>query len=335
MSNRLFIVENRSKVVRFENNKVLLRLFGGKLVEPNDPFKVLTITEESLVCFKIGLSGLGPKVLGVFDGGRLEEFIPSRTLADADLLKPVIRMQIAQKLARLHLLEIPIGKVPFDRLDQVRTKFSTIKPQDYIDVANNLELKKKGVNCEFIANFGYAKEVDWLGGIQPQIKSRNVMCTRDLNRLNCLVRETPDKFNELITLIDFEFFGFGPRACDLAAHFTNWMFDLSKTNNQGIELPSPEIRRQYCKVYLKEINKLSAGIKFDKFGLDSVDHLVEETEFFMMMNFLFCISLVLNWKDAFAKSSQEGWLGLMVVVEKLLRHYERVKANFIEKYLNR
>lgn len=55
--------------------KFLLRLLGGKFVNLDDKkqdniLKVMNEIEIELLYFKLGDAGIGPKVLGVFPGGR-------------------------------------------------------------------------------------------------------------------------------------------------------------------------------------------------------------------------------------------------------------------------
>ncbi|XP_075050414.1 choline kinase alpha-like [Mixophyes fleayi] len=55
---------------------------------------------------------LGPQLYGVFPRGRLEEYIPSRRLVTSDLSIPDISSEIAVKLARFHMMEMPFNKEP-------------------------------------------------------------------------------------------------------------------------------------------------------------------------------------------------------------------------------
>lgn len=80
------------------SEKVLVRLLGGKF---GGRKSTDVQAREAIIAYKMGVEGLGPKLLGLFDGGRLEEYIPSRTLTTDDLLNNrEIRMQIARKIAR-------------------------------------------------------------------------------------------------------------------------------------------------------------------------------------------------------------------------------------------
>ena len=72
--------ESTTKRKISNNNKVLIRLFGGKLVTREHPYRILDETTEALLFFRMGQHGLGPRLLGVFPGGRIEQFIEASTL---------------------------------------------------------------------------------------------------------------------------------------------------------------------------------------------------------------------------------------------------------------
>lgn len=288
--------------------------------------------EENLVFYKLGLASLGPKVYGIFEGGRIEEFIPSRTLSGDDLQNPVLRQQFARKLARMHAIRHPIIEIPADMVNHIELKLKNFKEEDRQDLDINPKYIGTGIDKQFVASFSFEQEVAWLHKVQPLINSRNVNCTKDMNRLNCLVRETPDSFNELITLIDYEFVGSAPRASDFAAHFAHWMLDLTKPDLQGIDLPSEEIRIEYCVEYLKELKKV-AFEKFDEDGLDSLDNLINEVEFYLLVSFLFHSAWCLSLKAMFEKApEQDHWFGILRWMSKMLRHFKERKAAFIKKH---
>lgn len=60
--------------------------------------------------------GIGPKLYGLFDGGRIEQFMELRTLDQQDL--PKLASLIAKKLAVTHTCSLPLPKSPslFDSL---------------------------------------------------------------------------------------------------------------------------------------------------------------------------------------------------------------------------
>ena len=73
--NRIFTCENKI-AVGDEPQKVILRLYGGKLELRDHIMRNGGILEEVLVFNKMSDVGLGPKLYGVFKEGRVEEFLP-------------------------------------------------------------------------------------------------------------------------------------------------------------------------------------------------------------------------------------------------------------------
>ncbi|EPB69668.1 hypothetical protein ANCCEY_11241 [Ancylostoma ceylanicum] len=56
--------------------------------------------------------GYGPKLLGVFSGGRIEEFIPSRTLTTEEMSDARFAPSLATLNAKLNNIEMPLPKSP-------------------------------------------------------------------------------------------------------------------------------------------------------------------------------------------------------------------------------
>lgn len=77
MSSRLYVCE---QLAAQTTTKVLIRLYGGKIVMGDHPYRTLTEAGEVLLYQKMGELGLGPRLLGVFAGGRLEQYIEVRTV---------------------------------------------------------------------------------------------------------------------------------------------------------------------------------------------------------------------------------------------------------------
>lgn len=90
-----------------EPSQVLMRMYGQIPSEGSD-----TTVTESVICTLLSERNLGPKLYGVFPGGRLEEYIPARALTLQQLKDPEISLLIAKKLARVHVLQAPLVKEP-------------------------------------------------------------------------------------------------------------------------------------------------------------------------------------------------------------------------------
>ncbi|GBO19027.1 Choline/ethanolamine kinase [Araneus ventricosus] len=84
--------------------QVLLRIYGPLQEDLND------IVREVATFLLLAERKLGPKLYGVFPNGRLEEFIPSRTLLSKDY--KVMYPAIAREMAKFHSLDVPVRKIP-------------------------------------------------------------------------------------------------------------------------------------------------------------------------------------------------------------------------------
>jgi choline/ethanolamine kinase len=85
-------------------NKVLLRFYYN-------PDKDNSIT-DTIVFALLSERKIGPKLYGLFNEGRIEEYIDSRPLMTHELADPKISIEIGRRLARIHKLKIPISKQP-------------------------------------------------------------------------------------------------------------------------------------------------------------------------------------------------------------------------------
>lgn len=85
-------------------SKVLVRIYGAG----TEVF--FSRENENLIFQKFAEMNIGPKLYGLFEGGRIEEFMPYRTLTQADMKK--LSPLIAKKLAIMHTIDMPIPKAP-------------------------------------------------------------------------------------------------------------------------------------------------------------------------------------------------------------------------------
>lgn len=273
--------------------KLIIRLIGGMLMEKKEDARVLTEANETLVYYKAGELGLGPKLYGSFEGGRIEEYIPSHTLTDEELQDPAIRDEIAKKMARYHSIDLPISRKRRDYLGIGLRSFKTLFNRD--EFLANEGVRQSGANLDLITSFDVIGEYQWLHTIEPLIISRTVFCLGDCQRLNCLVRDNIDTFGERVTLIDYEASGYHSRAADIGRlFFCAWLEDLKQPEFMSqLDYPSEEIQREFIASYLQETKKLNY-FDFDD-QMDSVDQVLKETNFHSMYTNLFFISFQMTF----------------------------------------
>lgn len=94
--------------VRGEPRQVLLRLYG----QVHGERALEGLITESVIFTLLSERRLGPKLHGVFPGGRIEEYIPARPLLTKELADPYMSSLIAEKMAQIHTMQVPISKEP-------------------------------------------------------------------------------------------------------------------------------------------------------------------------------------------------------------------------------
>ncbi|PRQ57339.1 putative phosphotransferase with an alcohol group as acceptor [Rosa chinensis] len=83
------------------SRKVVVRIYG-------EGVEVFFDRDNEIRTFEyMSKNGQGPRLLGRFPNGRVEEFIHARTLSASDLLDPDISALIATKMKEFHDLEMP------------------------------------------------------------------------------------------------------------------------------------------------------------------------------------------------------------------------------------
>ncbi|KRX26057.1 Choline/ethanolamine kinase, partial [Trichinella nelsoni] len=100
--------------------KILLRIYFNPETETN-------VVEESVTFMLLSERQLGPKLYGIFPGGRLEEYIPSRPLSAVEVRQSHFSRQIAAKMAQFHALSVPLSKEPTYLFDALKRWMRQLK----------------------------------------------------------------------------------------------------------------------------------------------------------------------------------------------------------------
>ncbi|CAL1277864.1 unnamed protein product [Larinioides sclopetarius] len=125
--------------------QVLLRIYGSLQEDLN-----AVLTGVTTFIF-LAERKLGPKLYGVFPNGRLEEFIPSRTLSSKDY--KVMYPAIARELAKIHALDVPVRKIP---------DFWPVIMKKWLNAVERDTKLKKNSTFEYLDV--YTKAIEWLTG---------------------------------------------------------------------------------------------------------------------------------------------------------------------------
>lgn len=304
------------------------------MVEKDNLFLNGGEAEEVLVFYTMSRLGFGPKLYGVFEGGRLEEFVEGRTLINEDVQNPDLMAAFAKNLFKFHALKLPMNRnYPsfIEKIDLMLPDYVSTWKDDVF--SKETEAKFQGQK-DRAAAFDIQSEFAWLKSVFPKIKTRRVFSHNDMNRANCLLREGVENAEEKVILIDYEMACYNYRGMDIGLHFHNRTFDVSNPMNRfrsGLDYPTEEERRHFVKAYLDEARK-QAAYEIDEEGLDSEDVLLLEAEFF---NLVFQVFFLLLFYKDFRKYDSMGFDKIFNIFEMFadsLDRYESRKAALLERF---
>ncbi|KAK5970616.1 Choline ethanolamine kinase [Trichostrongylus colubriformis] len=230
MSNMLFLcrLSELHRPIRNEPDKVLLRVYFNPETENH-------LVAESVIFTLLSERHLGPKLYGIFSGGRLEEYIPSRPLTCREIALPAMSSKIAKRLSKVHQLEVPIWKEPDYICDALQRWLCQL-----MNTAT-------GQN-PFVLPSCYSQWApSCLTSMISKSKSPVTFCHNDLQEGNILLPKassgnirlpsvSEDSLESLtlaacnpndprLVLIDFEYASYNYRGFDFANHFVEYCID--------------------------------------------------------------------------------------------------------------
>ena len=194
-----------------DNYKVLIREYGGNVFDVIQ-FRDLKcpISWQLIIFHELSKLEVGPKLLGVFEGGRIEEFIPSHTLTPKEYDDPEIMKDLAINTAIIHSLKLPFNQSTgfmVRMMKQWHEEFvKTFDPMAFIN-----RYKDGIINCG--ADFGKYVEIlktNWMEEgtktreITDKFEERKGLILWDNNALNVLIRDNPKPGQLRTCIIDFE-----------------------------------------------------------------------------------------------------------------------------------
>lgn len=272
---------------------------------------------QSLICYEMSQKGWGPKLYAATEHDRLEEFIDCHTLTDDEAFEPDIRDDMAKAYARFHSLNLPIDKNRHNFIADIsRYIRGKNKLIDWLDTANINEEERASFNK--LLQYDHTDEHGWLMSVGNSITHRVVMSTNDANYLNRLVRNNTNlKHNQTrCVIIDFDISCYAHRGFDLAGHF------IARK-----PYPNKNDRRLFLTAYANECE--AHFNDFDKNGIDSVDNMIRETDFYSLVYLFWLITLSINMAEVFHQTPQ-----LKSFYDSITDSYNQLKESFMAEYPN-
>lgn len=322
LSNLLYCCELTDDVIttRDEPRKVLVRIYG----QVNRERALENLITECVILTLLSERQRGPRLYGVFPGGRIEEYIPARPLLTRELAHPKLSNIIAEKMAQIHVMDVPMNKRPKRMWETVERWLSTI--EDLIEQEEPPKQMTDMINK--IRQLGLRREVAWLQEFLSRIYSPVVFCHNDMQEGNILLREDRskaatnnndgmkcqnsissgesetekqesvdkniDEFENItsndIVIIDFEYCGYNNRGFDLANHLIEWMYDYTNEEPPYFWARPVEEHATYSqKVRLVEtyLNTYMSAKDYQPKPEDTVAHILEETDYYQLASHFF------------------------------------------------
>ncbi|KAI4332921.1 hypothetical protein L6164_017791 [Bauhinia variegata] len=258
MTNEVFQIKWPTKT-EYPSRKVLVRIYGVGV----DVF--FDRDDEIRTCEFMSKNGQGPRLLGRFANGRIEEFIRARTLSASDLRDPVISALIAAKLKEFHDLDMPGPKKVYlwDRL------------RNWLDVAKRLSTPEEA------KSFSLATLEDQISILEKELsgdQQRLGFCHNDLQYGNIMLHEETNS----VTIIDYEYASYNPIAYDIANHFCEMAANYHTETPHILDFskyPDLEERKLFVRKYLTSSGYQTGDIE--------VEQLLKDIEKYKLANHLF------------------------------------------------
>ena len=289
MVNTVHIVHRRNQAV-VEPATVILRHYGGNKFDLSSWSIKNSEVEESAIVKEMSDRGFGPKLYGLFDGGRVEEFIVSRTLSHDDLNNKDICADIARSYARVHSLQPPIRRDKFDCFFQSVNMISDASRVLLVTGVTRERPDLLPILCKML-DVDTTSEKKWLIKMMKETRMKKSLTMFDTNMSNILIRTDydADKHNSRVLLIDYEGASYAYSGIDLGGHFNMRMVQIT----DGVPRPSAvafagvDVIRSFIEVYADECRVLGTVRTSD-----TIDSLVRQTLLGSMISTMFFIETI-------------------------------------------
>lgn len=307
---------------------VVYRVYGNNFLARDILSKwscLLNETEEILVAYEHGRRGWGPKVFGVFPGGRIEEYIPSHVLTSTEATDLTIALDIATAYARFHSMDFPFDK---DRLDRLGKNYEEESVSYFKDLDPNFPFETP-INLQEVLAFPLLDELHWISLVSKEIAAKKVFLQLDTNYGNILVRDTVEENQLKVVLIDYEVAVHGSRGVDIGGHFVcrligkkDESFEEKGRTVSGLSYPDEDFRRAFVRQYLKEWKSLKKSLDDN----DTEDHLLMESDLGALTYALYRLNFTFKICDLLRHPN------LFFLLLLFINFYTEHKKKFISKY---
>jgi thiamine kinase-like enzyme len=215
-------------------SSVLVRVFGAQGVISGE-----ARARENRIFAQLAERGISPALLGLFDGGRVEQWLPARCLTLDEMRDDTVVPGIANAVANLHQF------CPADEEGKERSSSVWRVMDGWLAVAQRLNLPPEECDVDAIAREVRATRRVLL---HESPASRLVFAHCDLLAANILISLDGQR---RITLIDYEYSCTNYRGFDIGNFFCEAMGGTTDGVVDASKYPSPRCQALFCRTYLE------------------------------------------------------------------------------------
>lgn len=306
--NRVYTVKRIEKDDASEERKILLKLYGGAHgVNVDATAGVdLTLEAEMIVCHEWSRMGMGPKLLGVFPEGRIEEFIAdAHMMKNDDVEDPEIRRDLAITFARFHSMDLPFPKPSYDFIQILSNMVTSFRKDAEPSFRTNSVFLESGIDTNQIADYDFEGDIDFLRPLLDPNRHREVLIHWDSHTENFLIRNKPIPGKMRVVLIDLQQACYNFRGKDFGLHFASLMINFREPSDIVQEFPDED----YCKAlfsdYLDEVEKLACMDDIDRSGKDSLEHMLFESVVGAIVSILYFLVGFMTHHEPYTETAPE------------------------------
>lgn len=228
----------------------------------------LQLMREIAVFMNLSANGYGPKLLAIFPGGRIEEFIPSRNPRKEEYISERYLPTIATLLAKVNNIEMPLPKSP-----QYVPILRSWLERCYKNGAQAIHLKRAAIRDdvkfpEMVTMDDIEKEFLEIQKVLRDQKSPSVFCHNDMVPSNVLLRDPTGNGSgeqcavecNQIVLIDYEFGFYNYRGIEIANTVAEFgmTYGVEEHPHYTVDLKLMEdegLAQTFCGAYLDQLYK--------------------------------------------------------------------------------
>ncbi|XP_054157311.1 uncharacterized protein LOC128955663 [Oppia nitens] len=197
-------------------NIVAIRIYGIKWTE-NNVYEDNARLSDIIVSVMVSEKKLGPKLLGIFNGGEISYFYNHRYFKLEEQNDVKLVEELFQKIARIHAMNVPIKRKHW-MINEMEDNYKKVKNQSSITQLID------ELNCETLKTVDISNEINWIKHKVIESGSPEVFSHNDLCCANIMVLEDNEYNNseDQLLICDYEYAPYSYRGQDLGSTILEW-----------------------------------------------------------------------------------------------------------------